>query len=378
MILPSLTFVYDRKKVATTTKEASVELRISHERKSKYMATGIRLLPKHWRGHYVTNRPDAAELNDALDLIVQRVRKIINDMVDDGNLNINEIPSRLAVATADKKSFLEFCEERVHVRVYGKKGDTKERYERFMRWLREWGRIIYFSDVTDNNIMKMDSELADTGMKNYSKWQNYHRFMNSFILDAIDEGYMKRNPYKWLHIEKDKTNGLHKHLTPKEFHRIEKAKMPTASLERVRDLFVFQTYTCLSYVDMAGFDKSKLVDGVYSGRRGKTGKEFSFALIGGAKRVWEKYNGTLPIISNVKYNSYLKLVAQSAKVDKKITCHWARHTGATMMLNDGVDAEVIANILGDSVRQVRETYAKMLDTTVATTMRDYEKRLGKR
>lgn len=377
MILPSLKFVYDRKNVATTTKESVVELRITFERKSKFMSTGIRLLPKHWRGHYVANRPDAAELNDALDMLMVKVRKVINDMAGEGCMNIGEIPSRLAATTADKKSFLDFCDERVRVRTYNKKDDTTERYERFMRWLRQWGRIVYFSDVTDANIMKMDGELADTGMKNYSKWQNYHRFMNSFILDAIDEGYMRRNPYRWLHIAKDKTNGLHKHLTPDEFRRIERAKMPTASLERVRDLFVFQTYTCLSYTDMAGFDEKKLIDGVYSGRRGKTGKEFSFALIGGARRVLDKYDGRLPIISNVKYNAYLKLVAQSAKVDKNITCHWARHTGATMMLNDGVDAEVIAKILGDSVRQVRETYAKMLDTTVASTMRSYEKRLKK-
>lgn len=165
MILPSLTLVYDRKKVATTTKEASVELRVTYGRKSKYMSTGVRLLPKHWRGHYVTNRADAADLNDALDLIVQNVRKIINDMVDDGCLNIDEIPSRLSNMTADKKSFVEFCAERSTVRMYGKKGDTKERYARFMRWLRQWGKIVYFSDVTDKNIIKMDEELAKTSKR---------------------------------------------------------------------------------------------------------------------------------------------------------------------------------------------------------------------
>lgn len=381
MILPTLTLVYDRKKVATSSKEASVELRVTHERKSKYLATGIRVLPKHWRGHYVTNRPDAAELNDALDLIVQRVRKIVNAMVEEGNLNIGEIPSRLSAATADRRSFIEFAEERARVRIYGKKGDTAERYERFLRWLREWGRIIYFTDVTDRNIMRMDEDLAATGMKNYSKWNNYHRFMNSFILDAIDEGFLKRNPYKWIHIKKDKTCGLQKYLTLEEFKRLECADMPTKSLERVRDMFVFQTYTCLSYTDMVDFDSNKVVGGIYTGKRGKTGQEFSFALIGGAKRVLDKYNGRLPIISNMKYNDYLKLVAQAAKIDKPITSHWARHTGATMLLNDGgVDMEVIAKILGhSSTRQTRETYAALLDKTVATAMDAYEQRLnGKR
>lgn len=378
MILPTFKFVYDRKKTATSTKEASVELRISHERKSKYISTGIRLLPKHWRG-YVTNRADAAELNEALDLILSRVRKIANTMIADGKLDINEIPSRLACATAEKQSFLDFCEQRAQVRMFGKKDDTMERYLRFLKWLRSWGVIVWFSDVTDTNIIRMDKELAATGMRNYSKWNNYHRFLNSFILDAIDEGYLQRNPYKWVHIKKDKTSGLHKYLTPDEFACIEHAAMPTKSLERVRDLFVFQTWTCMSYVDMAAFDRKRVSDGVYTARRGKTGQEFSFALIGGARRVYKKYDGRLPMISNVKYNEYLKLVAQFAGIDKPITSHWARHTGATMLLNDGnIDMEIIAKILGhSSTRQTREVYAKMLDTTVANTMRDFEKRIEK-
>ena len=122
MVLPTLKFVYNRKGIATTTKEASVELRISFERKSKYISTGVRLLPKHWRGTYVTNRADAAELNETLDLIMAKVRKIVNTMAEEGRLDIGEIASRLANATAEKQSFLDFCEQRTQIRIYGKKG----------------------------------------------------------------------------------------------------------------------------------------------------------------------------------------------------------------------------------------------------------------
>lgn len=158
--------------------------------------------------------------------------------------------------------------------------------------------------------------------------------------------------------------------------------MPTKSLERVRDVFVFQTYTCLSYVDLANFDMEKMNnrDGIsiYNGKRGKTGKEFSFLLMKKARAILDKYGGKLPVISNIKYNEYLKVVAQSAKIDKPITSHWARHTGATMLLNEGgVDMEVIARILGhSSTRQTRETYAKLLDCTVEKEMQAYEKRMA--
>lgn len=379
MILPTFKFVYDRKKTATSTKEASVELRISHERKSKYISTGIRLLPKHWRG-YVTNRADAAELNEALDLILSRVRKIANTMIADGKLDINEIPSRLACATAEKQSFIDFCEQRAQIRMYGKKDDTMERYFRFLRWLRSWGVIVWFSDVTDTNIIRMDKELAATGMRNYSKWNNYHRFMNSFILDAIDDGYLRRNPYKWLHIAKDRTTGIGKYLSPEELEKVEKAVMPTKSLERVRDLFVFQTYTCMSYTDLASFkiERAEEKNGVmiYTSKRGKTSQEFTFVLLDKAMAVLNKYKKRLPLLSNVKYNEYLKIVVQAAGVDQPlITSHWARHTGATLLLNSGVDMEVVAKILGHaSTKQTRQTYAKLLDETIIREMQKVEKK----
>ena len=156
--------------------------------------------------------------------------------------------------------------------------------------------------------------------------------------------------------------------------------MPTQSLERVRDLFVFQTYTCLSYVDLESFDTSQInKTGVYTAKRGKTGVEFTFYVMKPARDILIKYDGKLPLISNEKYNDYLKLVAQAAKIDKPVTSHWARHTGATLLLNDGgVDMEIIARILGHtSTRQTRDTYAKLLDTTVATAMKGLEKRICK-
>ena len=377
--LPTLAFVYDRKKTATASKEAVVELRISYERKSKYISTGVSLLPKQYKGGRVTNRADMVELNESLDLLMSKARKTVNTMMEEGDFSLEELPQRIkASSSGSDVSFIEYCKKRVQVRIYGKSDDTKDRYERFLKWLKAWGEIRHFSDVTDENIVKMDAALAKTGMKPYSKWNNYHRFLNSFILDAIDDGFLKRNPYKWVHIRKDKDSGLSKYLTLEELQAIEKAKMPTASLERVRDLFVFQSYTCLSYTDLASFDAKMVKDGVYTGKRGKTGIEYSFLLLPPAKKVLEKYKGRLPIISNVKYNEYLKLVAQAAKIDKPISTHWARHTGATILLNEGgVDMEIVSHILGhSSTAQTRKTYAKLLDKTVVEAMGGLDERLN--
>lgn len=93
--------------------------------------------------------------------------------------------------------------------------------------------------------------------------------------------------------------------------------------------------------------------------------------------ILNKYGGQLPMLSNVNYNKYLKVVAQSAGIDKPLTTHWARHTGATILLNEGVDMETVAKILGhSSTRITRSTYAKLLDSTVADKMLEAEEKLG--
>ena len=373
--MPVVDFVHNRKKTATRNKPAVIEILVSYDYKHKYMSTGVRVLVKEWRNGMVTGRPDAMELNKALTTMRNRVLKAINGMMEEGYVDIREIPSRMKRQEAMGKTFLEFCHERAKVRTYGMAKATAKRYGHFLRWLESWGVIRGFGDVTDRNVLLMDEVLRRTGMRTVSRWANYHRMLNSFILDAIGEDYIRRNPYKWVHISRgdDESQGLSKYLTREELERIETARMGTECLERVRDLFVFQCYTCLSYTDLVAFDMGKVRDvggrKMYTGRRGKTGVEFTFMLLAPALAVLGKYGGSLPLLSNVKYNQYLKVVAQAAGVDKPITTHWARHTGATLLLNAGVDMETVAKVLGHtSTKITRSVYAKLLDDTVAREM----------
>lgn len=383
--VPTFNFVFDRRHIATKRRLASVDMRIGYDGKVKIIGTGIRLRKGEWRLGTVTNRPDAKELNSLLEQLRAKVLKIINEMIDEGNINIMEIGDRLDhLCSEGGKSFVDFCKERIKVRTYGRSDDTRKRYERFLRFMVKWGKIRYFSDITDSNILDMDAALKVKGMKDNSKWANYHRVLNSFILDAISAGFLKRNPYHWININKDKNGkSLNKYLTLDELERIRTVSMGTESLDRVRDLFVFQTFTCLSYVDMVSFDYLQCKDigndrKIYTGVRVKTHQEFSFLLLKPAMDVLKKYDYKLPLLSNVKYNEYLKVCAQTAGIDKPITSHWARHTGATILLNEGVDMETVAKILGhSSTRITRSIYAKLLDDTIAKKMKEAERKMLK-
>ena len=255
---------------------------------------------------------------------------------------------------------------------------SQERYDRFIRTFSTWGKIKTFNDVQDSTIIAYDQYLAKQGMTTYSKWQNYHRFLNSFILDAVADGLLSRNPYKWVNIEKGKnSSGINKCLTPEEFKVLKEAKMPTDCLEKVKDLFVFQTYTCLRYSDLARFNSNNIttINGieVYKCVQKKTSKVATIPLLKPAMDILDKYRGFLPIISNVKYNEYLKIVAQASGINKPLSTHWARHTGATILLNEGVDMRIVSKICGHSSLKITEqVYAKLLDETVVKAIQDLE------
>ena len=114
----------------------------------------------------------------------------------------------------------------------------------------------------------------------------------------------------------------------------------------------------------------------YAGRRGKTKVRFTIPMLQPALDILEKYNNKLPIISNVKYNSYLKEVAVAAGIEKHLTTHWARHTGATLLLNAGVPIEVVSKVCGHSNTQItQKIYAKLLSKTIVEEVTKREEKL---
>lgn len=379
---PTLKLIYDRRHRASSTKEGAIELRITYNRIQKHATTGVRVLPRHWKNGHIVNMLDAFELQQSLDLFVAQARKVINEQIQAGTLDMQTIVSVIGgkqqqAATSNtlqRRMLVDYFRERAAIRKYGRTADSQARYDRFIKWFEDWGGMVTFDDINELNILKMDEVLVARKLKPYSIWNNYHRFLNSFIIDAMNDGLMSKNPYKGIHINREPTaDALNKYLTVDEFKRIEELKPNTEYLRHAQDLFIFQTYTGLSYIDLEAFDPSniKVVNGkpIYTGKRGKTNQEYTFMLLQPALGVLERNGGKLPIMSNQKYNEYIKLLAMAAGVDKPVSSHWARHTCATMLLNKGVGMEIVSKVLGHSSTTItRQVYAKLLDETVADAM----------
>ena len=381
--MPIVGLRWNRYGKASATQDAVIEIRIWFNAKVKYLSTRLRAYPKEWdeKNKRVVNRFDAAVINRQLEKLIIDVRQVIYDMYEEGNIDIDAITARLKAKRKPAVAFLDFVAKRKEIRKYGNSPDSQERYERFWRFIQEYGKFRTFYDLSEQKVMELDRHLKKKNMKAKSRWNNYHRFLNSFILDAMKEGLVQSNPYDRVKIEKGNDyDGIEKCLTPDEFQLLKTATIPDARLERVRDLFVFHTYSCLAYHDLRAFDSKKIqeVDGgkVYTGHRGKTKIEFTVPLLSPALDILEKYKGKLPMLSNVKYNAYLKEVVAVVGIDKPITTHWARHTGATLLLNAGVPIEIVSKVCGHStIKMTEKIYAKLLPKTVVAAVSEVEEKL---
>ena len=166
-----------------------------------------------------------------------------------------------------------------------------------------------------------------------------------------------------------------------ELDKIREAEIPLETINRVRDLFVFQCYTGLSYADFALFDFTHDIiehEGKYIIRdvRLKTVEDYYIVLLSPALQLLKKYNYKMPVISNQQYNLRLKIVADYAGLDKKLTTHMARHTFATLAITNGVELKVVSKMLGHSSVRTTEIYATVINKAVDDGYELFEKKIS--
>jgi integrase len=203
------------------------------------------------------------------------------------------------------------------------------------------------------------------------------------IKNAIFEGYLDKDPFFMY-----KTNRVKKEvifLTTKELKKLEKHVFKQDRLQIVADLFIFCCYTGLAYNEMdslkseniiVGFDKMEWINI----KREKTNKLISVPILPKAKSILNKYsdgNELLPSISNQKFNSYLKEIADIIEINKRITHHIARKTFAsTILLYNNVPMEIVSELLGHSnILITQESYGKVVQTKVSEQMKKLSRKL---
>ena len=387
MEAPKIKFVFDRKHNADKSKTGKVDLRITYNYKQKFISTGISVLPSQWLtnpkdGNHIRGTGADMEQNAILAKMRTKVYKIVSDMLERGRVDISAIPELLKRQNVDM-TFLDYVFKRMEAKRKQITDHTHKSYVTMFNKLSEFGKIKYFSDVTQGNIRALSewlhayqrTETDSYGRsikKAYSQATIYKITSNLslFISDAVVDGYLDENPYVTKRMNENKgATRIDQYLTKDEVAMIEKSEMPTKSLSEARDLFLVQCYTGMAYIDLMTYDftrhKEKNGLELCSGCRHKTGVEFAFVMTDKAREILRKYGYVLPKLPNQKYNIKLKLVADAAKIDKPLTSHMGRRTAGSIWLNDGIPVEIVSRCLGhSSIAMTQRAYAKILDNTI--------------
>ena len=196
-----------------------------------------------------------------------------------------------------------------------------------------------------------------------------------FVLaQAQRDAIITRNPIKELNSKErpKQENDVREFLTLEEVSRL--IKTPYKD-EQVKCAFLLSVFTGLRWSDIKLLKWEDL-------HEDENGKYFRVTMKKTAKPICvylsdigTKYlptrtksndNGlvfTLP--NNTRINAHVRRWCKEAKITKQVSFHVARHTFATMMLNNGTSLEVVSKMLGHKKLSTTEIYAKLLNRTIA-------------
>ena len=194
---------------------------------------------------------------------------------------------------------------------------------------------------------------------------------------ALEREWIYRNPFTGHKLQWQKVD--RGYLTQTEIDTLINFQFEKKILEKARDIFIFCTFTGLSYTDAQHltYDNIKSsFDGKLwiKGKRQKTDTEYNIPLLNIPNIILENYkektsgDSVLPFIEIGQYNRLLKRVAKACGISKRISSHLARHTFATLALTQGVSIESVSKMLGHTNINTTQIYAKITNKKIGNEM----------
>lgn len=371
--------------------KCSIRCRITYNRQRKEFSTGIFINPDHWdrrRRAAFENTENGDYINKQLGLIINKMNQAFLFLqVHPGSFNVEDIYS---IYRGEKVKhdyqvveyfdlFLDQLKLLVGIDLeqvtWNKFMYIKNDVKAFVLW--KFNRIDYPLNKLKMQFLR-DFEFYLKTVKQQRQItinKSIQRF-RKVIKNAVGEGFLMKDPFMLF-----KVKGIRKEvvfLSPEELRSLEQFDFSQHRLTMVRNLFVFCCYTGLAYAEMTALLKKHIVKG-FDGQlwiemeRNKTKKMIRVPLLPKALEILHYYKDeeALPKISNQRFNSYLKEIADIVGIEKRLTHHTARKTFAsTVLLYNDVPMEIVSELLGHSSMSItQEYYGKIVQRKVGEEMK---------
>ena len=376
--------------------ETAIVLRITMNGQRAEIYTNRYIAPDNWnsaKGQAKGKTRKDLELNRYLDTIRTKIFEIHGQLVLRDEMITPDTLKRAFLGKMEKPIML--CEA---FRTVNKKmrdkfehGDIVEatalRWERCEKYLGEF--LLLNQGTEDIPMKKLTSGMVDD-FEHFLRIKKqcannaavkYIRYLKNVVRVGLANKWIEDDPFIGKRYVRTKSE--REHLNEDELQRIMDLDLTEfPRLDLVRDTFVFCCFCGLAFIDISTLTRDQIVtdnEGEMWIRksRQKTGEVSTIPLLDIPRKIAAKYhnhpkavakNVVIPVISNQRMNSYLDEVAAKAGVKKHLTTHIARHTFATMSLNNHVPLETIQKMLGHSDIATTQIYARLLDKTISEDM----------
>ena len=363
--------------------ESELFLEMSQNGSRKRLATRLFVRPEQWDKHkqQVVRHPLSEEYNYYL--MQYRLRFEQREMYLwrlGKEPSIEEvIKSDGVVSSQRSQRFLQYAQHCLEDSLW-KESTKQNRRVTLSYWEKKMGDTSFF-DIEERDIKRFLRYLKEDKLLSTNTIAKHLRHLKIFANMAVRDDLWprKENPFERIHIKIE--NSPRPHLEQSELIKLESL----ASKESLPwlDAFLFCVYSGLRYSDFISLNDSSLYyenTGAcwLSLRMKKTAHYLRLPLHalfeGKALRIVEKYKNNLSDLfrlpDNATLNRYLKKMAKNVGIQTNISFHTARHSFATLLLQQGIEVTVIQKLLGHSNLQTTMHYAVVTEEQILSALSD--------
>lgn len=259
------------------------------------------------------------KIGDIVDKLVnQEIEPDINTVKEKFNLK----PTKVKEATLSER-WQEFTKApSIHgknkgkFRSHGTRRQLKAIFNNLLAYLKESNQRPTYNVFTLSFYDKYLAYMDEKG-KSVNTIGNQVKFIKAFLAWSEKNGYFKPD-FSLSDYSVTKEIKPIIYLTRAELDTLYGHNFKSKRLSKVRDLFVFQCSTGLRFSDLSRLGRQHIVNNEIVMKSQKTKTDIFVPLSPRALEILNKYDYELPLISEQKYNDYIKEAVKTAKIKTKV------------------------------------------------------------
>lgn len=376
--------------------------RISINAEMAQFSIGIDVDPKLWdaKGYCLRGRSrHAAEANFQIKQLTEKIHWYYKQILDQqGYITAELVKNAVGGIGRKKENLLELFRE--HNEEYAKQvgitrsAETMRNYISVYNQTESFLRIHYNAkDISLRQlelsfIEKFDSFMRiEQGFTAYTV-SSYTIMLRKIIRRAISQGILHKNPFASYIPEQPPRK--RRHMAQEELDKFMNITITSKRVCHTRDMFIFATFTGLSYADMCNLSEENIHQEQNENlwikiKRQKTGSQCNIPLLDVPLQIMEKYkserkgNKIFNMINLSCMNVNLKKIAKLCGIERTITYHQSRHNFGTLItLSQGVPMETVSQMMGHKCIKTTQIYAKLTRQKLNEDMKKLSSRIDQK